>query len=105
MDTKGDLVAQTVGQDIECTNYRGQGANAVNGFTIDSSVKVTVGGETKLNISSTSVSAWPEYKPTAVKDLVTKEYCDAKIWVGTTASYLQIPPRDILPGTLYCLTD
>ena len=105
MDTKGDLVAQTAAQEIECTKYRGQGSNTENGFTVDSSVKVTVDGETKLNISSTSVSAWPEYKPTAVKDLATKEYCDAKIWVGTTASYLAIPPRDILPGTLYCLTD
>lgn len=103
MDTNGDFIAQTAGQEIECTNYRGQGDNTNNGFTIDSSVKVTLGGETKLNISATSISAWPEYQPSAIKDLATKEYADSKIWVGSTASYNNVSPK--LPGTLYCLTD
>ena len=76
MDTKGDLVAQTSTQEIECTNYRGQGVNTDNGFTIDSSVKVTVNGDTKLNISSSAISAWPDYEPSGLKDLVTREYCD-----------------------------
>ena len=103
METNGDLVSQTVSQEIKCTNYRGQGANTDNGFTIDSSVKVTCGGETKLNISDTSISAWPDYTPSSQKDLATKEYTDGKIWVGTTASYNNVNPK--LPGTLYCLTD
>ena len=103
METNGDFVAQTVNQEIQCTNYRGQGANTVNGFTIDSSVKVTLGGETKLNISDTAISSWPDYEPSGTKDLATKEYTDGKIWVGTTASYNNVNPK--LPGTLYCLTD
>ena len=78
METDGDFVAQTVSQGIKCTNYRGQGLNSDNGFTIDSSVKVTAGGSTKLNISDTSISAWPEYTPSAQKDLATVDYVDAK---------------------------
>ena len=79
METNGDLIAQTGEQEIECTKYRGQGANSDNGFTIDSSVKVTAGGSTKLNISDTSISAWPEYTPSSQKDLTTKEYVDLKL--------------------------
>ena len=103
METNGDLVAQTGSQEIECTNYRGQGVNTGNGLTVDSSVKVTVGGASKLNISDTSISAWPEYTPSSQKDLTTKDYVDSKIWVGTTASYNGLATKN--PETLYCLTD
>jgi hypothetical protein len=46
-----------------------------------------------------------EYVPTDSASIATKKIVDDKIWVGTTAQYLAIPIRDILPTTLYCLTD
>ena len=65
-----------------------------------------------------SIAGGPTYDDTQIKadlnaealarataDTTLQDNIDAKIWVGTTASYLQIPPRDILPTTLYCLTD
>jgi hypothetical protein len=46
-----------------------------------------------------------EYVPTDSASIATKKTVDEKIWVGSTAQYLAIPIRDILPTTLYCLTD
>jgi hypothetical protein len=51
------------------------------------------------------IIAFDGYVPQTANSIATKKTVDDKIWVGTTAQYLAIPIRDILPTTLYCLTD
>ena len=66
----------------------------------DNDASVTLGQQATLKTGGGS-----EYVPTDSASIATKKIVDDKIWVGTTAQYLAIPPRDILPTTLYCLTD
>ena len=66
----------------------------------DNDASVTLGNQATLKAGNGS-----EYVPTDSASIATKKIVDDKIWVGTTAQYLNIPPRDILPTTLYCLTD
>lgn len=70
-----------------------------NLFTIKDATAV------RLTISDTDIQANEFYTPTQPNSIATKKIVDDKIWVGTTAEYLAIPIRDILPTTLYCLTD
>ena len=63
--------------------------------------KITLNGNSALLAGSDG----SEYVPTAPASIATKKIVDDKIWVGTTAQYLNIDIRDILPTTLYCLTD
>ena len=67
---------------------------------VDNDAEVTLGQQATLTKGNGS-----EYVPTAANSIATKKTVDDKIWVGTTAQYLAIPIRDILPTTLYCLTD
>jgi hypothetical protein len=66
----------------------------------DSDASVSLGNQATLKAGDGS-----EYVPTDSASIATKKIVDDKIWVGTTAQYLNIDIRDILPTTLYCLTD
>ena len=79
----------------------------------------------RLLITDTDIKAADDYEPKNPQSLATVQYVldnaaseastradadtelqqniDAKIWVGTTQEYLNL--REILPTTLYCLTD
>ena len=61
-----------------------------------------------LNSTDASINFGAEllainHTPTQPTSIATKQTVDDKIWVGTTAQYNSISPKN--PTTLYCLTD
>ena len=72
-------------------------SDSVQGTT-DSDAKILLGDQALL-----LPGLGGDYEPTEPKSLVTKSYCDDKIWVGTQSQYDAIADKN--PKTLYCITD
>lgn len=81
----------------------GTAPSRFNGEVQTSTVKGLVDTDAQINLGSELRTT--NHTPTQPDSIATKKIVDDKIWVGTTAEYLAIPIRDILPTTLYCLTD
>jgi hypothetical protein len=89
------------GGDVRITPTRQLNCSKIVGATApDSDAAIMLGDQATLKAGDGS-----EYVPTDSASIATKKTVDDKIWVGTTAEYLAIDGRDILPTTLYCLTD
>ena len=72
-------------------------ADSIQG-TIDTDAQILIGDQAILLPGGGGT-----YEPSDPKSLVTKSYCDDKIWVGTQSQYDAIPAKN--PNTLYCISD
>lgn len=72
-------------------------ADSIQG-TIDTDAQILLGDQATLLPGGGGT-----YEPSEPKSLVTKSYCDDKIWVGTQSQYDSLPEKN--PKTLYCITD
>ena len=79
----------------------GSSPSQFNGGVFTPSVRGLADNDASIALGAELLTS--NHTPTQPNSIATKQTVDDKIWVGTTAEYGQISPKN--PTTLYCLTD